>query len=1209
MLTQEGCMDNIHLYESNYLDSLTHQLSFNLQKERDTQDDPFTQSHIVYPNKIIFESVKWALMGDRSIPENCLMGVTSDFVSGILDKLVESLGFERTLPRSEELQWGIISHENKQQCTLTNSNPMIRVSDWNQARVLAELLFRQPTQVPSVLLEDSDLCLPNQTKLASLWKQLSLMSEEVLGNSTDPKKQSTPREEMIKSFCSLDPLKLDVTYFTKTSSIHLFAPKALSISLLRLLKSIAQQCDLYIYMLSAKTDHFDEADPFKNLINTSDLLAFTLNLKLVQSVMQVPSQPCLIDQQKQSHDHQNVSSLKVEFHSCTHDARQVDALYERINILMRAAPKDDPLNPHDFLILVNDMSRFMPYIRRRFQLSRYINTKHLSAVVYDRNLNDDNPYANLLNLLCKLPRQRLNIEQIFEIFEMAPVSLQFPIDEERRERLKDILDDLNLKWGLDSQDRKRFSHINSALHTWRFALERLMLSELVDQTYCSANRYLDIIKPSSPLGKADYQTLSTFLSFLHTVESLIREFPGGVDDEGASYLEWQKWLLSALDRLSTVDATDQESRMRLYTVKQAINQIKQWIENSSVDGVTHLKMNSHVVSAALNDALRTFQSTQGKQGNSVIFSPLSLGAGYPAKVLMFLGMEEGQFPSSSPLLSFDPLNRKHPKRLELDLESLHFHSSHDPQNWQIEAALFPGLIASERASFITALLNAKRQVCIFWNGEPQFQYMKQHKPCAPVNELIRSIYNEKEDQAAHMIHHPISPYSPQAFFSPTLPKAENIESLLDGQTLSRNQIEKWGAFALSNPLPTSEQVSPIGYNRRKTQQDETSNQDLEHTQPISLDLIQPSLSKINTYPLYQLAKAIKSPMEKFLQKAGYKLTYAKGSVSPLIPSNFDGLQKYSVRTQLVQNLIKLWQPMRSQEIQTRGHQKSLLSAKGSVFRKATYELYEQQYKELRANGVLGPGALGRSMFEMSWYESQRYFWDVVDSLKEYQSIPIQHTVMYQAGSSQLSIPLSIYQAIKSDETEPPPPLLYSYTLSKKNSDHIKISPWIEYLAAKHAIDQGDLPSHLKDFECKLTAADITSNTHKSRIDPSTLTKASLSKTFSLDQEYVFNHQEDMFYFSSLEQLLNQNELILSGNEGALRSDSKLSNKLRDLNSLDYVRSEIESDYHNTFQTLQENAEHLFGSPEFYQSRLNPSELDEDFIKNHMALTRVFGVFK
>ena len=69
---------------------------------------------------------------------------------------------------------------------------------------------------------------------------------------------------------------------------------------------------------------------------------------------------------------------------------------------------------------------------------------------------------------------------------------------------------------------------------------------------------------------------------------------------------------------------------------------------------------------------------------------MSLGAGYPAEVVMFLGFENQTFLESSSLLSFDPLYPKHKERKAEDRQGdIQFLPPTAKRSWCYEAAFYP----------------------------------------------------------------------------------------------------------------------------------------------------------------------------------------------------------------------------------------------------------------------------------------------------------------------------------------------------------------------------------------------------------------------------------------------------------------------------------------------------------------------------------------
>lgn len=1147
--------------------------------------DPFQITSVIFPNQHLKNVIIWEALSshedERQTKERCLSGVNTYFTAEFIKKVCDCLGLPE-LPSSEELAWGLLSRRIASDEAITSN----QLSDAHQ---ISEALFRLPTNVPSALIaQDLDIHLPNSLKDPSsegedaltvqrLWRAL-IEQRSALQNTPDQVNLIAPVKGELFQFDQ--PEKRDVNPSKSIKrligDVHLVAPKALSVLLLKLLKELSKHVNVYLYMLTE--------DPAKS-VSFASTEAFNRNLKAIQELCP----PTMSEDNSTS----SISSSeldpapKVSLYRCTHDARQVEMLHEQLrSLLLTKEESQEPseLTQRDMLVLVSDMKRFLPYIEQNFFIGPYQSKDLLCGVIIDRGLEEANPYELLIQSLSRIFTRRLSLQAVLDLFSLSPVKERFGMSDGHVARIKSLLENVNLKWGIDAKDRERLTQVRSSLHTWRYAIERLLLSELMDPLDQPHSPYLNVNLPSEAMGGTDYELIGRFLSFYQTFEQLIAQHPApptqDIHQPGAPYLQWKEWLLMALKELTPLYQSDQVERLRGYMVRLAILQVEQDISASHPEALAQLSLTTGAVLKAIGSALKSYRSIRGKLGAGITFAPISIGAGTPAKVVAFLGMEEGTFPKALQLGLNDPLNPRHPTRI-----------SGSTERWVSEAELSPSRVDSEWASFLSACENTEQHIMAFWSGSPRFHHEEAVEPCGPVRYLIERYMKpesaDKQVKYNYWIDVPISKYAPALFqeqASQTSEKREDQPLKQSYPIQSTSQVAYEAAQILADP--NREAIEPTF--------------PLSGRAPNAILRTAPELITLN-----QLAKSISDPMNTFLRLAGHQLTAHQEEQSHQIPFEMNKLQEWSVNMGLLDQLMTLSHQHLTEELDERE-----LSSKISA---DLPKLYQDQYASLRALGLIAPGAQGRSIFTQRWRHMLHYFWKHYRLIsKQHHARPLKNTVILDYSKRynlKIAIPISMYLSKDSSE----PHLISDYTTSKIEDRPSKyLETWMKHLAFQ-TNDQNllNLPS---DFSFQMTGEEhfeiigIKENFDFVALEPSHhRTLDDKLMRLRLDVTSQTEH-----VYKTIDEVCEHYHRVKSGDRGLLAWNFSLS---EDIGKSDGVIDAIEKRLENTYQSykksdqemLEMQSDFLFGTDEIF-SDINDN-LTEDFSRCRQFASTINDLFK
>ena len=167
------------------------------------------------------------------------------------------------------------------------------------------------------------------------------------------------------------------------------------------------------------------------------------------------------------------AQVNLQVISCSGDRRQVEEARGAVLALMA----DDPsLEPRHVLLMTADVPRFAPLVITLFERPRGpADPDHLPVRVTDRTLRQRNSQVNLVFQLLDLAGSRLELEPVVDLLMLPDLAVRFGLDGLDHRRLLGLLQATGLRWGRDGRHRQRWGYPDDDSHTWRWAIDRLLL--------------------------------------------------------------------------------------------------------------------------------------------------------------------------------------------------------------------------------------------------------------------------------------------------------------------------------------------------------------------------------------------------------------------------------------------------------------------------------------------------------------------------------------------------------------------------------------------------------------------------------------------------------------------------------------------------------------------------------------------------------------
>ncbi|MCK5805702.1 MAG: exodeoxyribonuclease V subunit gamma, partial [Lentisphaeria bacterium] len=343
----------------------------------------------------------------------------------------------------------------------------------------------------------------------------------------------------------------------------------------------------------------------------------------------------------------------ISIHICHSAMRELEVLRDQ---LLRWFSKEEHglpgLQPRQIQVLCPNIEDYAPYIDAVFgtepQQRRDPHT--IPYVIADRTATGTSPLANAFLALLALPESRFSATQVADLLQNEAVCAAFEIRGDEVQALRQWIHECGIRWGLDSEHRKRLSGADfTQVTTWRHGLDRMLLGYAMapsgDETPDHAGT-LGTILPFSKVEGDSGVLLGKLARFVNCLEETLNTLAGPVRLE-----VWGNRLDSVLD---TFFANTNETYADLTATRNAIRALVR--QSEAADFAEPVL--AEVVLAFMREQLEQMDAPGNTIRNAVVFSALRPMHCMPRRVVWLLGMDNGVFPRPDIRASFDLMRQK-----------------------------------------------------------------------------------------------------------------------------------------------------------------------------------------------------------------------------------------------------------------------------------------------------------------------------------------------------------------------------------------------------------------------------------------------------------------------------------------------------------------------------------------------------------------------
>jgi exodeoxyribonuclease V gamma subunit len=412
----------------------------------------------------------------------------------------------------------------------------------------------------------------------------------------------------------------------------------------------------------------------------------------------------------------------IQIHSCHSPMREVEVLHDQ---LLAMFEEDPDLEPRDIMVMTPDIELYSPLIDAVFSSRQVGSGQRLPFSITDRKVRKEGELVGSFLSIIELAGRRLEIGEVLAVLEKEPVRRRFGISPDDLELVAKWLAGVNVCWGVDGDDRQQMGLPAVEENTWRSGLDRLLLgyAAVGDGHHDFAG-----ILPFDDIEGGEVEVLGRFLDFTGELFRYVRLLAGS-NTLG-------EWFGILRDLFNDLLAVDDGEETELKFVVAIINNLRLEMEES---GYTD-KVDFEAIKAELTDACEDGSLTTGFMVGGITFCEMLPMRAVPFKAVCLLGMNDGAFPRTTSIPSFDLIGVE-PRPGDRSRRK------------------------DDRYLFLEAIISAREYLYICYVGQSVRDGSKL-LPSVLVSELIEYLGRRfPSDRDCIVTTHPLQPFSPGYFLA------------------------------------------------------------------------------------------------------------------------------------------------------------------------------------------------------------------------------------------------------------------------------------------------------------------------------------------------------------------------------------------------------------------------------------------------------------
>ena len=426
-----------------------------------------------------------------------------------------------------------------------------------------------------------------------------------------------------------------IRHFTHTGDPTKTRPESLHHTVNPLLASWGKQGRDYIGLLYG----YDRPEAYRKRFEEIDLFDdFTPKEKYAPLLSRV--QQAILNLTPLPGTHEKKPTISPEDRSITFQLaysrqREVEILQDQLLDLFKRSPE---LTPKDIIVMTPDIDVYTPHIESVFgNLSRQ-DPRFVPFAIADRPDRAGLPMLRALEKLLHLPTSRMTQSDLLDLLQVPAFRHRFGLGENDLQKLQMWIDGAGIRWGLDAAQRTDFDLPRGIdENTWQFGFRRMFLGYAVG----TGESWRDI-EPYGEIGGLEAELIGP----LHLIISHLEKHWRALKNPGRPEVWYDRILMLLNDFFLPTDSNDQ-------LIRQLLVYITSTWRKDCMDAGLEEPLSVAVFRDAVLGALKDQNMSQRFLVGMVNFCTLMPMRAIPFKVVCLLGMNDGEYPRSTPPMDFD----------------------------------------------------------------------------------------------------------------------------------------------------------------------------------------------------------------------------------------------------------------------------------------------------------------------------------------------------------------------------------------------------------------------------------------------------------------------------------------------------------------------------------------------------------------------------
>jgi exodeoxyribonuclease V gamma subunit len=413
----------------------------------------------------------------------------------------------------------------------------------------------------------------------------------------------------------------------------------------------------------------------------------------------------------------------LQIHSCHSPMREVEVLYDH---LLEIFENEAELLPRDILVMTPEIDAYAPFIQAVFDAPED-ERKRIPFSIADRSMRKESQVVDTFLAMLDLWDERLTAPQVLGVLESPSVQAKFGLTDVDLDLIVRWVREVRIRWGVDEQDRLKWSPHAFRENTWRAGLERLLLG------YAMPGRDENLFHGILPYDHIEGSEVAVLGNFIEFVEQLF-QFVASLSNP-RTLSQWSEDLLNMLARFFL---PGEDSKRELQAVRQVVADLTEIQDVSGFREAVEIK----AISWYLAKYLEREGFGLGFITGGVTFCSMLPMRSIPFKAICLIGMDGNSYPRQTTAPDFDLIAR-HPRPGDRSARN------------------------DDRYLFLEAIISAREKLYISYTGQ-SCQDNSTIPPSVLVSELLdyvnlAFVLPHDDGPSSLVIKHRLQPFSPAYF--------------------------------------------------------------------------------------------------------------------------------------------------------------------------------------------------------------------------------------------------------------------------------------------------------------------------------------------------------------------------------------------------------------------------------------------------------------